>query len=69
MKKKKIKSVPVEKRILFLCEYNSAISVFVSIQSKLKEMVNTFNDRLKIFLTTWVPTWLEDGRPAPQEQN
>ena len=30
MKKKKQKSIPMEKRILFLCEYNSVISVFVS---------------------------------------
>ena len=35
MKKKKLKSIPVEKRVLFLCEYNSVISVFVSIQSNL----------------------------------
>ena len=30
MKKKLIKNVPVEKKVLFVCEYNSVISVFVS---------------------------------------
>ena len=30
MKKKQPKCVPFEKKVLFLCEYNSVVSVYVS---------------------------------------
>ena len=30
MKTKDVKPVPKEKKVLFLCEYNSVVSVFVS---------------------------------------
>ena len=60
MKKKLIKNVPVEKKVLFVCEYNSVISVFVSLFFHSHLMIfyriNPYSTRRIIHkLLTWGP--------------
>ena len=60
MKKKLIKNVPVEKKVLFVCEYNSVISVFVSFvfifTLWILFCINPYSTRRIIHkLLTWAP--------------